>query len=315
MRLAHSREGAGNLFPDALSLLDQLQGERFRAAHGRSMCVLDPIPPADPTDVGSLVWDVLVASKFAPNAVRMAYRGEIIHTTGRTVRGKTFIDPLQVVTGLRLRQTLNMMGIERFRTDVRAITTGLEAEFEVPCPANLYVSYDGSRGGYGPHRDQHDVIVVHLYGTKVWKIYPPPSDFVPIRKDDPTREQLSGAPHVITMTPGSCVYIPAGFVHDVTSAEGCCVHVTFGVQCMRWLDVLTDLISEANIDELFERVPRDEGMRAQLFEERIEPAVYRLLSRGAISRMMERYRYFGALAKQSEAVIGAIAEPSDTRDR
>lgn len=304
-----------NLFPEPERLLDQLDGDQFRSAFGRAAFVLDSIPVAEPSDVGAMVWDVFVATKFAPSAVRLAYRGEVLQPQQRAVRGKTYVDPQRLMEALQLQQTLNMMGIERFRTDIRAITSGLEERFEVPCPANLYVSYEGSTGGYGPHRDQHDVIVVQLYGEKIWKIYPPGTAGIPIRKTNVTRDELRREPFEAKMTSGSCLYVPAGFAHDVVSNEGCSVHLTFGIQCLRWHDLMTDILSEASTDMFFERLPIGAEAVVAAFRVRIAAELARAFSDDAVARMAERYQYFGSLARHKARVVRSIMAPSKNTDR
>jgi len=303
------------VFSDPLALLRQLTSNEFCHAFGRAPLLLKSIPTAKPAHIGAMIWDIFVATKFAPGAVRMAFRGEVLQPQQKNVRGKAFIDPQKLVESLQLGHTLNIMGIERFRTDIRAVTSGLEERFEVPCPANLYVSYEGSTGGYGPHRDQHDVIVVHLYGEKVWKLYPPAERYVPIRKLDVTREDLRVEPIEFTMKSGSCLYVPAGFTHDVVSSEGCCVHITFGVQCLRWHDMLSDILGEIRSDVFFERIPNSGDEIVGAFKTRIAPALALVFNDESVSRMAERYEYFGSLAKHKQRVIRSIMSPHTSSDR
>jgi|GEM_PF-5793342 len=284
-------------------------------AFGRSPFLFEPLPPIDPMCVGELVWDSFAASKFAPGVARLAQRGEILEPHQSTVRGKSFIDPQKFVEGLQFHQTLNMVGVERFRPDIRSITTGLEQLFHVPCIANLYVSYAGSTGGYGPHRDQHDVIVVHLCGSKVWRIYQPESLPIPIRKTTVDEEDLRAKFVEFTMGSGSCLYVPAGFVHDVSSREDCCAHLTFGVQCLRWYDLLCDIVIGSRDDVLFGRMPTAEEDAIAEFNTRIYTRLHEIFSEDAVSRMIEHYGFFASLLRRRERVTQAIVSPTSDVDR
>ncbi len=86
-------------------------------------------------------------------------------------------------------------------------------------------------------------------------------------------------------------------------------------QCLRWHDVLTDILTEAGDDLLFERLPVDMSLRSEMFRQRVAPVLSRTFSEDAIERIMERYEYFGRLENHKARVVRSIVAPSKATDR
>jgi hypothetical protein len=306
---------SGTIARAGRELLRLLENDDFAGGFGKRIVSFDPVSVPEPSDVAEMIWDILVATKFAPNGIRLAYRGEILHPPQKVIRGKPYIDPRALVDGLRIDRTMNVNGIERYRSDIREITTGLEDRFSIPCPANLYVSYEGSSGGYGPHRDMHDVIVLHLAGRKRWQIYPPRSSNVPIRRGAVSNEELLEPPVGVTLTSGSVLYVPAGFPHDVTSDDGCCVHVTFGISVLRWYDVLEALLQASDDAVLYERVPESSDEAASAAAARLMPRLLSLFAEDAMDRVIERSKGYSKLARLGAGVRRSLMSRGTSTER
>ena len=117
------------------------------------------------------------------------------------------------------------------------------------------------------------------------------------------------------MVSGSCLYVPAGFAHEVTSREDCCAHLTFGIQCLRWHDLLCDILMGSRDDVLFERMPTDEEDVIADFNARIYTRLHEIFSKDAVSRMIEHYEFFASLLKRRTRVTQAIVSPTSNVDR
>jgi ribosomal protein L16 Arg81 hydroxylase len=294
------------IFPRPDKLLDQLVGTDFGTAYAKLPFAFTSLDPIDPRATCAMIWDVLAATKFSAAGVRLAKRSELFEPEKRTIRGRSFIDPQALIEALQLGQTVNIIGVEKYRPDIRRITDGVEEAFGLPCSANLYISFEGSTGGYGPHRDPHDVVAVHLYGSKIWTVYIPDDPSISLRSTQSSKSEPNGKPWKHTMTSGSVLYVPAGFTHDVESLEGVCIHLTFGLKCLRWHDLLNDLVAELADDALFVRVPRDEEDAATKFECAIRPALMRAFSPLAVARMLDRYKHFSTLRAKKERITQAL---------
>ena len=103
------------------------------------------------------------------------------------------------------------------------VATAFRAYVQVNC----YLSY-GDASGFGPHWDDHDVVVIQLAGRKHWEVHEPSelgalSAFTPPGATQ--RSIWSGL-----LSPGSALYIPRGWPHSVTglSSEPS-VHLTLSI--------------------------------------------------------------------------------------
>ncbi len=112
------------------------------------------------------------------------------------------------------------------------VATAFRAYVQVNC----YLSY-GDASGFGPHWDDHDVVVIQLAGRKHWEVHEPSelgalSAFTPPGATQ--RSIWSGL-----LSPGSALYIPRGWPHSVTglSSEPS-VHLTLSIRRMNGIDLL-----------------------------------------------------------------------------
>jgi len=312
---ASNGNDGGQLFEDSSMLTSQFGDRMFREAYGVKPYVFHSMPQLDPATIANMIWDILIATKFSPNGIRLAKRSELFEPSQRSIRGKSYVDPDGLIEALQLGQTVNINGVEKYRPDIRTITTGIEDVFGLPCSANLYISYEGSIGGYGPHRDPHDVVAVHLYGEKTWNVYAPDSETISLRSSELTKGDTKGKKTTYQMSSGTCLYVPAGYSHDVISQGGVCVHLTFGLKCLRWMDVLSDLLNEATDDALYERIPTDEDEILLQLNHKIESQLLRIFSHAAVSRFLERNEYYSSLRLKKDRVVKSILQARSNFDR
>jgi hypothetical protein len=303
------------IFLNPESLIRQFESKSFREAVGRRTYLFDPMPAIDAERVGTLVWDLLAATKFNPTSLRLAAHGEIIQAPRRTVRGRSFADPRKLLEGLQDGETFNLNAVERLREDLRVISSALQQMFNVQVQANLYASYKGSTAGYKAHKDFHDVVVVQLSGIKRWTVYAPPPQRSSLRIRKPTELELQQATQLFTLTSGSCLYVPAGFVHDAATLDGVSVHLTYGIGCIRWLDIIEDVLAAAGDDVLYDRIPGDDAELLAEFEERVFPVLRGVFSRTALLEAVEQALAFGELASSAQFVRRAIAAPRTSGER
>jgi len=102
---------------------------------------------------------------------------------------------------------------------------------------HLYVSAAG-RSALPNHTDAHDVMVVHLHGSKQWRVCDNG-----VREGFGTRVNLrhNCAPisdaemdalicHTYLLRPGDLLFIPAGYAHSASAGVGGSAHLTLGVE-------------------------------------------------------------------------------------
>jgi hypothetical protein len=305
----------GSIFVEADALVRQFSSAEFLDAVGRTTFLFHSLPALDRDVVGELVWDLLAATKFSASNVRLAQDGEIIRAPRKTVRGRAYADPRELLEGLQRGETFNMIAVERLRSDLRIFSTALQDIFGVPVQANLYASYAGSTAGYNAHKDSHDVVVLQLTGTKQWTVHVAPPSGISVERRPPNLTELTQPTEQFVLESGSCLYVPAGFVHDAATLDGVSIHLTYGIGCLRWYDVLLDVLADADDAELFQRVPLREDEINSEYESRIAAMVRDVLSGAAIVDAVDRWKEFGGLSKYERTIRRALAAPRTKDDR
>jgi ribosomal protein L16 Arg81 hydroxylase len=149
-----------------------------------------------------------------------------------------------------------LQALHRFVPSVQAFCHELEDFFGHPLQANGYLTPEGARG-LGIHHDTHDVLVLQLFGTKNWHLYPQAVvdavDGYPASKRHP---ELKNPDVSLTLSPGDCLYLPRGLPHDAHSTEAASLHLTLGIRSPTWLDVLGRALEKAHeIPELRASLP------------------------------------------------------------
>lgn len=166
-------------------------------------------------------------------------------TTGG-LRVSDAIDARGVACGFASGATVVLQALHRLVPSVQAFCYELEDFFGHPLQANAYLTPEGARG-LGVHHDTHDVLVLQLFGTKSWRLYPEAVvdavDGYPASKRHP---ELASPAVSLTLSPGDCLYLPRGIPHDAESTAGASLHLTLGIRSPTWLDVLGRALEKAH---------------------------------------------------------------------
>jgi len=111
-----------------------------------------------------------------------------------------------------------------------------------PTNVNVYATAPGRCISTATHADHHDVLVMQTQGQKRWRVFSPPprkrGGVHPChrgKREDVVDASELGAPLVdVTLRPGECLFVPAGFVHSTSTASSsshdeASVHMTLGI--------------------------------------------------------------------------------------
>ncbi len=136
----------------------------------------------------------------------------------------------------------------------------LEEDLQMPVAANVYLSPASART-FAPHFDSHDTFIVHLHGTKTWRIHHKAVAYPMAHHEGAVDPSRLGPPVAeFDLHPGDVLYILRGTVHWATSNTEPSLHVTFGWYPVRQVDLLNNLVQLAAdaIPELRQAVHRAE---------------------------------------------------------
>lgn len=115
---------------------------------------------------------------------------------------------------------------------------------------NLYLT-NGSHPGFGPHWDDHEVLVIQVEGSKIWQFHAP-VDLSPVRPlTGPDVGDLAGDP--IRIEAGQAIWVPRGWGHTVLPLDCPSTHLTFGIHRPMWTDIAQ------TVAQLLKRHPRARG--------------------------------------------------------
>ena len=141
---------------------------------------------------------------------------------------------------------------------VAALCRGLEEVFRCPVHANVYLTPRGAQG-FDAHFDTHEVLVLQLEGTKVWRLYGVPRPLPLVDERLQADRGQFGPVREVTLEAGDLLYLPRGFVHEAFTAEEASLHLTVGVNVFRWSDLLGEALTAVTRDDrrFRESVPRE----------------------------------------------------------
>lgn len=127
--------------------------------------------------------------------------------------------------------------IEDFVPGLGRFADALERLVDQKVQINCYLSF-GLSGAFQPHYDTHDVLVIQVYGGKLWRGYgidiPNPLGGGNTVNPGPLQWQQS-------VTAGNVLFVPRGEVHDAVTESAPSVHLTCGfiapngVRIAEWL--------------------------------------------------------------------------------
>ena len=138
---------------------------------------------------------------------------------------------------------------------IQWLATAVERELGLEVGVNAYCSFSAG-GAFRPHWDRHDVLVVQVHGTKVWRIWDATVDS-PIGRSVDARHDITAAPcQELQLSPGDVLYIPRGEPHAAAVSGGASAHLSLGIETLKGVDVVLNHLNAA--------AGRDEFLRADL---------------------------------------------------
>lgn len=151
-------------------------------------------------------------------------------------------DPEKIQSWIRRGASIVLNDIDELSPEVKSIARTLEEATGGLTQANLYFSMR-QRQAFGPHYDTHDVFALHCCGEKVWRIYEGradgPINHPSFKKSGPEFEKMVGElAEEVTLRPGDLLYLPRGVYHDALASDNGAVHIAFGVNLPKYLDLL-----------------------------------------------------------------------------
>ncbi|MFF7728610.1 JmjC domain-containing protein [Streptomyces sp. NPDC008001] len=133
--------------------------------------------------------------------------------------------------------TLQLRYLDHWHDPARALAHGVGARLGRLAEAFVFRSHPGRSSAV--HRDDGDVLVIQLSGSKRWQVYGGPADahWQPVPEADPGPVLLEA-----TVEPGQVLYVPNGFAHAArATGSGPSLHLTVVLREARVSHLRTEL--------------------------------------------------------------------------
>lgn len=148
--------------------------------------------------------------------------------------------------------TLVLDAVDELHSNIRTTCENMCSTFYVNPQVNLYASW-GDSEGFGLHWDDHDVFVLHLYGTKKWQFFGASREY-PLYRDVSEGDVPTWNPIFETnLTPGDILYIPRGHWHNVVGYGAHTMHLTIGITTPTGIDLINWLCDELRTESYFRK--------------------------------------------------------------
>lgn len=159
-----------------------------------------------------------------------------------TQNGSSTIDPLEFVKYYTKGGTLAMAAMHQHVHSLRAFCNALHELLGHPTQTNLYLTPADAQG-FSPHYDSHDVFVLQVHGSKLWKIYEStielPDKALAFEKEGFVPGRVIDE---FVLEQGDLLYIPRGLVHDAYTTDSSSLHITLGLLGYTWSQYLAEAV-------------------------------------------------------------------------
>lgn len=153
----------------------------------------------------------------------------------------------------------------------------LEKYYNFPLQTNIYLTPKSSKG-FQAHFDNHDVFVLQVHGSKIWKVYDSPV-YLPTETFEKSMLPENMIPQIeVELKQGDTLYIPRGFVHEADTANEVSLHITLGLLSYKWIDVLRMIVNDAHKINGFKESFRFDKLNEQTIEKTTKDLVDQLLA-------------------------------------
>jgi len=137
--------------------------------------------------------------------------------------------------------TIVLESLHRYWRPLTDFCRELELALGHRLQVNAYLTPPGSQG-FDVHRDEHDVFVLQVSGSKHWIVYDRDEPDVVLIDEDIAR--------------GSVLYIPKGFPHAADTGDSASAHLTVGILTHEGANVVREVAKLAEEEPVFqERLP------------------------------------------------------------
>lgn len=183
----------------------------------------------------------------------------------------------------------------------------VERDLECHSGVNLFVTPSNAQC-FQAHYDEHDLFIIQIAGVKHWKVFEN-AVYLPFEPQNKKHVDFSGLSllHDVYLEAGDILYVPRGFVHEVTTTDTISFHITLGAVSDPWIKHFANYITAlAYEDEAFRRAYVSEKNRTLKETE----AIISLLKQKLMDKLEEEEQVRRFIKMKLAQPVKATALPS-----
>ncbi len=230
------------------------EDEFFASYHTRRTLLRRGAISGDPREILSVtdMDDIVHQEGVRPSLFRMLGQGTGVAGPSLTRRlelrreGKAFDDALapdKVYAHFRAGKTLIHAGLNHTRPNLRRLCAILTEKFAAPSEAVAYLTPAGQQGARA-HSDPSDVYVIHLGGTKHWRVWATPETRRLGVDRDYDLADLGQPLLDVSLRPGDVLYVPYGTPHVAAAEDQVSLHLTVVALARTWSQLLLPMLEQ-----------------------------------------------------------------------
>lgn len=220
-------------------LLAPCSAEIFRTKYlDRQRLVIQRRDPDFFKDIISLdELDTLVTSVRIPASNVNLAQGDTPLPKETYCIGNDYVDKDKLLARHRQGATIILRAADQWSASLNRLRLMAEEFFGFESQINVYLTPAGQKST-PPHWDTHDLVVLQIAGSKVWRLYDGKRSF-PLEDErfGIGIDHVSDCHEDIELTAGDTLYLPRGIIHEPV-AQGYSVHISIGIHVIRWHQVL-----------------------------------------------------------------------------
>lgn len=226
--------------------------------------------------------------------------------------------PEDVAKAFRSGRTIVLNGIHERWPSVQQLSKELSCDLNLHTQVNAYLTPASSQG-FPRHFDDHDVLVIQVEGSKVWRVWSGPVD-LPLAGQHQSQRHTEAPAHadmVVTLGPGDVLYLPRGTYHEAEAQSETSLHLSVGLFPFLWVDALVAAIrSVAQEDRALRTSFWPIGAADHWCNETLSAKAFELLSKNhrKISQQVNTELFADSRPQLSATVIDGKLFPDTNRE-
>lgn len=200
------------------------------------------------------------------------------------------VDYEEVQTKLEAGISLLLNSLQKYIPKLRQFVSQFRVELQSMAWTNIYITPPNNQA-FKLHYDTHDVFILQIQGTKIWKLYNSPVELPhksqKFKKLFPEEEHDFPLAQEITLREGDLLYIPRGFLHQAISNEEVSIHITLGITPVRVLDLWDEFKKKSLQEAFFRKSLPVVGLDKHVLEENIKEYFYEVIKQMPLEELLE----------------------------